>query len=172
MQETPVWSLDREVPLEEGVAPTPVFLPGITHGHRNLVGYSFMGLQRVGHNWATFIKIKTYTVQRNCCFCCLVAKLCLTLLWSHELWSAKLLCPWDFLGKNTAMGCHFLLQGIFLTQGSNPHLLHWQVDYFTTEPPGKHEEIYIFSYLLQRGVRCLLLKIRTTFKIIALYIIV
>ena len=25
------------------------------------------------------------------------------------------------------MGCHFLLQGIFLTQGSNPHLLHWQV---------------------------------------------
>ena len=30
------------------------------------------------------------------------------------------------------MGCHFLLQGIFLTQGSNPHLLllvHWQVDY-------------------------------------------
>ena len=24
------------------------------------------------------------------------------------------------------MGCHFLLQGIFLTQGSNPHLLHWQ----------------------------------------------
>ena len=29
------------------------------------------------------------------------------------------------------MGCHFLLQGIFLTQGSNPYLfylLHWQVD--------------------------------------------
>ena len=24
------------------------------------------------------------------------------------------------------MGCHFLLQGIFLTQGLNPHLLHWQ----------------------------------------------
>ena len=23
------------------------------------------------------------------------------------------------------MGCHFLLQGIFPTQGSNPHLLHW-----------------------------------------------
>ena len=29
-----------------------------------------------------------------------------------------------FSGKNTGMGCHFLLQGIFLTQGSNPHLLH------------------------------------------------
>ena len=26
------------------------------------------------------------------------------------------------------MGHHFLLQGIFLTQGSNLHLLHWQAD--------------------------------------------
>ena len=34
----------------------------------------------------------------------------------------------DFLGKNTGVGCHFLLQGIFLTQGLNPYLLHWQVD--------------------------------------------
>ena len=31
--------------------------------------------------------------------------------------------PWDFPGKNTGVGCHFLLQGIFLTQGSNSHLL-------------------------------------------------
>ena len=33
--------------------------------------------------------------------------------------------PWDFLGKNTGVGCHFLLQGIFLTWGLNPHLLHF-----------------------------------------------
>ena len=46
------------------------------------------------------------------------------------------LCPWDFPGKNTGVGCQFLLQGIFLTQGSNPRLLHWQ-GFFTTEPPGK-----------------------------------
>ena len=32
----------------------------------------------------------------------------------------------DFPCKNTRVGCHFLLQGIFLTQGSNPHLLHWR----------------------------------------------
>jgi len=46
------------------------------------------------------------------------------------LWPARLLCPWDFLGKNTGVGC--LLQGIFLTQGSNPCLLclqHWLVDF-------------------------------------------
>ena len=30
----------------------------------------------------------------------------------------------DFPGKNTGVGCHSLLQGIFLTQGSNPGLLH------------------------------------------------
>ena len=39
-----------------------------------------------------------------------------------------LLGPWDFPGKNTAVGCHFFLQGIFLTQGSHPSLLHWQAD--------------------------------------------
>ena len=33
-------------------------------------------------------------------------------------------CPWDSPGKNTGMGCHFLLQGIFQTQESNPGLLH------------------------------------------------
>ena len=33
--------------------------------------------------------------------------------------NARLLCPWDFLGKNTGMGCHFFLQGNFLTQGWN-----------------------------------------------------
>ena len=35
-------------------------------------------------------------------------------------------CLWNFLGKNTRAGCHFLLQGILLTQGSNLLLLHWQ----------------------------------------------
>ena len=53
------------------------------------------------------------------------------------LWTivCQLLCPWDSPGKNTGVGCHFLLQGIFLTQGSNPHhvrLLHWQVGFFLT----------------------------------------
>ena len=41
------------------------------------------------------------------------------------------LCPWDFPGKNTRVRCHFLLQGIFLTQGSNLWFLHWQTDSLT-----------------------------------------
>ena len=42
----------------------------------------------------------------------------------HGLQSTRLLCPWDFPDKDTGVGCHFLLQGIFPTQGSNPGLLH------------------------------------------------
>ena len=56
----------------------------------------------------------------------------------HGLQSTKFLCPWDFPGKSTRVGCHFLLQGIFLTQGSNPSLLcpqHWQVDSLPLGPP-------------------------------------
>ena len=59
-------------------------------------------------------------------------------LQSHGLQPRRLLCPWNFPGKNTRVDCHSLLQGIFLTQGSNsglPHcrqtlywLSHWGVE--------------------------------------------
>ena len=44
-------------------------------------------------------------------------------LQSPWLEPARLPCPWNFPGKNTGVGCHSLLQGIFQTQGSNPGLL-------------------------------------------------
>ena len=40
-------------------------------------------------------------------------------------------------GKNTGVGCHALLQGIFLTQGSNQCFLHEQVDCLASDPPRK-----------------------------------
>ena len=43
--------------------------------------------------------------------------------WPHGLWPTRFLHPWDFPG-NTIVGCHFLLQEIFLTQGLNPGLPH------------------------------------------------
>ena len=43
---------------------------------------------------------------------------------SHGLESTKLLCSWNSLGKSIRVGCHFLLQGIFLTQGLNLSLPH------------------------------------------------
>ena len=55
----------------------------------------------------------------------------------------------DSPGKNTGEGCHFLLQGVFLTQESNPCLfgfLHWQADSLPLVPPGKAQlENVIFS---------------------------
>ena len=45
-------------------------------------------------------------------------------LWPQGLSLTRLLCPWDSPGKNTGVGSHFLLQGIFSTQGWNPGLLH------------------------------------------------
>ena len=66
----------------------------------------------------------------------------------YGLQSARLLCPWDSPGKNTGVGCHAVLQGIFLTQGLNPcllQLLHWQPSSLTLAPPGKPYQHYQFS---------------------------
>ena len=57
-----------------------------------------------------------------------VAKLCPTLLQPHGLHPARLLCLLDLPDKNTRVGGHFLLQGIFPIQGSNSRLLRWQAD--------------------------------------------
>ena len=43
-------------------------------------------------------------------------------------WTVSRQAPWGSPGKSPGVGCHFLLQGIFPGQGSNPCLLHWQVD--------------------------------------------
>ena len=61
------------------------------------------------------------------CCCCLVAVVSDPLR-LHGPYPTRLLCSWDCPGKNTGVSCHFLLQGIFLTQGSNLPLLHWQAD--------------------------------------------
>ena len=48
--------------------------------------------------------------------------------------SHRLFCPWNFLGKNTGVGCHSAFQGTFPTQGLNSHLLcvlHWQADFLS-----------------------------------------
>ena len=75
--------------------------------------------------------------------CCLVTKSCPTLC-PHGMWPAKLLlCPWDFPGQNTGVGCCFLLQGIFLTQGLNLSLLHWQADSFSLSHQGNSYQVLV-----------------------------
>ena len=54
----------------------------------------------------------------------------------------KLLHPWDFQGKSTGVGCHFLLQGIFPTQGSNPGLSHYRQTLYHLSHQGSPERIW------------------------------
>ena len=65
----------------------------------------------------------------------LVTQLCPTLCDPRDLSPPGSSCQWNFPGKDAGVGCHFLLQGLFLTQGSNPHLQHWQPDFL----PLSHE---------------------------------
>ena len=63
---------------------------------------------------------------------------------------ARLLCPWDSPGKSTGVDCHALLQGIFLTQGSNLCplcFMHWQAGSLPLEPPLITEEVTLANSL-------------------------
>ena len=79
------------------------------------------------------MKIKcvvTNVCMRVCSILCLFAT-----LWTVPCQASLL---WGSPGKNTGVGCHAFLQGIFLTQGSNLCLLHLPTlagRFFTTEPP-------------------------------------
>ena len=68
--------------------------------------------------------------------CCLVAKSYLTLLGPHGLLPARLLCPWGFEGKNTRVGCLFLLQENLPDRGIRPTSPALASGFFSTEPQG------------------------------------
>ena len=82
--------------------------------------------------------------------CVLVAQSCLTLCYP---WTVAHQAPLSmgFSGKNIGVGCHFLLQGIFLTQGLDLSLLHWQADSLPLASPGKSKDIlslyFFFNFL-------------------------
>ena len=99
MQETWVSSLVQEDSLEKEMATHSSILAGRACDQRSLAG-----LQSV--------------------LCCAQLISCFWHFSTPWTAAARLLCPWDSPGKNTGVGCHALLQGIFLTQSSNPGILH------------------------------------------------
>ena len=67
------------------------------------------------------------------------------ILWDPWTLPARLLCPWDSPGKNTGVGYHFLLPGIFSTQGSNLGLLHCpQILYHLSHQGSLHLKMLTF----------------------------
>ena len=138
MQETWVWSLGWiRSPREERGYPLLYSGPEnsldhIVHGvakcQTQLRNFLFTLLIEAGlfassqYFWVLSMLLRSTAL--NVCVLCSVSWSGLTLC---DL--PQLLCPWNFPGKNTGAGC--LLQGLFLTQRSNPFLfllLHWQAD--------------------------------------------
>ena len=67
--------------------------------------------------------IKNYFLYLNTYSTVLVAQSCPTLC-DPQAAAHQLLCPWNSPCKTARVGCHSLLQGIFLTQGMKPGLPH------------------------------------------------
>ena len=67
---------------------------------------------------------------------CLVTKSCPTLLAPHGVWLARLLCPWNFSGKNTGTGCHFLLQAATAAAAKSLQSCPTLCDPIDGSPPG------------------------------------
>ena len=72
-------------------------------------------------------------------------------LWSHGLQSSRLLCPWDFPGKNTGVGCHGLLQGNPPNPGNKLRSPAFQADSLPAEPPGKPMNTAVGTLSLLQG---------------------
>ena len=137
MWETWVLSLDWEDPLVKGTATHSILawrLPWTIQP---------MGSQRVWHNRVIF----TFTF--------LMPKSGIVSEWSRSVVSdslqphgLQLLRPWDFPGKSTGVGCHFLLQRICPTQGSNWGLLHCRQMLYYPSHKGSGIISFKFYFLL------------------------
>ena len=229
----------RRIPWSTAWRPTPIFLPGESHGQRSQVGYSPQGRKELGMTEATqqvgiynlIIEVIDSSNKLVLLVCILSGKLeqntkyyifmlffffnffdfffnnlhsdflfecyivlffssyvgnpclhsfplfnlhidptsifskCIYYAWfknescavlscsvvsdSHGLQPARLLCPWDSLGKNTGVACHALLQGNFLTQGLNPGLPHCrQILYYLS-----HSDFIYFK--LNQMIKCI-----------------
>ena len=104
---------------------------------------------------------RTQHSQINKCMCVLSRFSHIQLFATLWTYSPPSPSTWDSSSKNTEVGYHALLQGIFPTQGLNPRLLcllHWQVDSVPTVPPGKpfyftYDNVYIPALLSQFVLR-------------------
>ena len=63
----------------------------------------------------------------------------------------RFLQPWDFPGKNTGVGCHFLLQEIFPTQELNPGLLHCRQMLYHLSHQGRSMGCFIHSNFVKKA---------------------
>ena len=135
----------RKIPWRREWQPIPILLPGEFHGQRSLAGYRgslawdhkesdaterLLNMPANLENSAVATELEkvsfhSYPKERQCQRMFKLPHNCTSHASKVMLKSlqARLQCPWDFSAKNIGMGCHSLLQGIFLTQGLNLCLL-------------------------------------------------
>ena len=131
--------------------PTPVFLPGESHGRRSLVGYSPRGRKESDTTERlhfTSLHLFTYFENSNSS----INNRYTVPVCAKSLQSCTALCdPMDcsppgfsvhgiFQARVLELGCHFLLQGIFPTQGSNPGLLQCKQTLYPLSHQGSTED--------------------------------
>ena len=87
---------------------------------------------------------KLFQQQHACMLSCSVVS---DSLGPQGLQPTRLLCLWNFPSKTTGVGFHFLLQGIFLTQGLNLGLLHWQEDSLPLSHLGSPLAAYSYEFV-------------------------
>ena len=107
----------------------------------NILTYIFWYTYKVSQSYILGIYLESHTV---------------CLKWSEVTQSCPTLCdpmgcslpgsssPWDFPGNSTGVDCHFLLQGIFPTQGLNPGLLHCRQTLYHLSHQGSP---WIYNYI-------------------------
>ena len=129
MHESEKWKWSRSVMSDSqrphGLQPTRLLHPWDFPGKSTGVGCHC--LTNIVHRHIYYIWYEYVNFLQNSLFSRTVVS-----VWLFATpWSVAHQAPlsMDFSGKNTGGGCLFLLQGIFPTQGSNPHLLHWQEDW-------------------------------------------
>ena len=120
MQEMWVWYLGQKDPLEEEMATHSSILAWEIPWREKPCGLQSIIFQRVRHHWAwahTHTQMPkgispnenmiTYLIYELC----MCSQSCPTFCNPVDYSPPDLLCPWNFPGKSTGVGCHFLLQG-------------------------------------------------------------
>ena len=149
-----------KIPWRREWQPTPLFLLEQFHGQRSLADPSPRGCKESDTTEQLTLTLSLPSRKAQYSEICMLShfnhvRLCVT------LWTIACQAPlsMEFSRKNTWVGCHAFLQGIFPTQGSNNCLLcllHWQVDSLPLAPPGKPyskiKDIFIFISITSLAV--------------------
>ena len=162
MQETGVWSLGQEDSLEKEMATQSTILAWKIPWREEPGRLRSMGSQRVGHDWATSfsfftlctvynsqdketikMSINTWMDKEDVLYIYSEGHLVVFgSLRLHWLYPARLLCPWNSPGKNTGVGCHALLQGIFPTPRDWTQVSGFASGFFTVWAPREAQEYW------------------------------